>query len=320
MIIATHLLALVLAIIIDQLIGDPRWLPHPVRGFGRMIKGMDWALNRGKLKKLNGVMMLVILLAITFILAYGAVRYAYSVSLVFGVFIEAVLISTTISARGLKEAGLSVHEPLMRGDLEEARAKLSWIVGRDTEQLPHTEIVRGTVETVAENTSDGITAPLFFAFIGGAPLALLYRAVNTCDSMVGYKNERYKDFGWASARFDDLLNYVPARLTALLMAAGWRKKEKFTFSWLKEQAGHHPSTNSGWGEAAVAGILGIRLGGTNFYKGQVSYRPFIGRAKYALKPIHIERTIEIMQRAVVWFTIVLLAAGGICIVAAQSWS
>ncbi|WP_062232625.1 adenosylcobinamide-phosphate synthase CbiB [Fictibacillus sp. FJAT-27399] len=320
MIIALHLLSLILALIIDQLIGDPRWLPHPVRGFGKMISLIDQALNRGSWKRLKGLIMLFILLSITLVLTFIIVRYAYSIHLALGIFIESVLISTTIAARGLKEAGLSVYTPLLRGDLEEARKKLSWIVGRDTEHLPHSEIVRGTVETVAENTSDGVTAPLFFAFIGGAPLALLYRAVNTCDSMVGYKNERYKDFGWASARLDDLLNYVPARLTALLMAAGGLGGKRFTLSWLKEQARNHPSPNSGWGEAAVAGILGIRLGGTNYYKGQVSYRPFIGRQTYSLKAIHIERTIAIMQRAVMWFTIVLIAAGGMYIVAAQSWS
>ncbi|MDN4072157.1 adenosylcobinamide-phosphate synthase CbiB [Fictibacillus terranigra] len=317
---ALHLLSMLIALIIDQLIGDPRWLPHPVRGFGKLISVMDRVLNRGKWKKLKGSIMLFIILSITLVLTFIIVRIAYSINHVLGVFIESMFISTTIAARGLKEAGLSVLVPLKRGDVQEARKKLSWIVGRDTEHLPPAEIVRGAVETVAENTSDGITAPLFFAFIGGAPLALVYRAVNTCDSMVGYKNERYKDFGWASARFDDVLNYVPARLTALLMAAGWLGKKRLTLSWLKEQAKNHPSPNSGWSEAAVAGVLGIRLGGTNYYKGQVSYRPYIGRPIYSLKAIHIERTIAIMQRTVLWFTIVLIAAGGMYIVAAQSWS
>ncbi|MDN4525765.1 adenosylcobinamide-phosphate synthase CbiB [Fictibacillus fluitans] len=318
--ISLHLLSIVLAQIIDQLIGDPGWLPHPVKGFGKMISWLDRALNRGNNKKLKGLLMLFLILAITLVLSFLLVSYAYSVHLVLGVCIESLLISTTIAARGLKEAGRSVYDPLVRGDLEEARTKLSWIVGRDTQGLSSQEIVRGAVETVAENTSDGVTAPLFFAFIGGAPLALLYRAVNTCDSMVGYKNDRYRDFGWASARLDDVLNYIPARLTALLMVFGAMIHKRLTFSWLKEQAGHHPSPNSGWGEAAVAGLLGIRLGGTNIYNGRVSYRPFIGRAEYSLEPVHIEQTIVIMQQAVTWFTITLLAAGGIYIVAAYSWS
>ncbi|RXZ01957.1 cobalamin biosynthesis protein CobD [Fictibacillus sp. S7] len=320
MMIALHLLSIVLALIIDQLIGDPRWLPHPVKGFGKMISRLDRALNRGNYKKLKGLFMLFLILAITLALSFFLIFFAYSVHMILGVCLESILISTTIAARGLKEAGRSVYDPLVRGDLEEARTKLSWIVGRDTQGLPSQEIVRGVVETVAENTSDGVTAPLFFAFIGGAPLALLYRAVNTCDSMVGYKNDRYKDFGWASARLDDVLNYIPARLTAFLMVFHAMMKKRLTFAWLKEEARHHPSPNSGWGEAAVAGLLGIRLGGTNYYNGLVSYRPFIGRAQYSLKPIHIEKTIVIMQQAVTWFTIILLAAGGIYIVAAQSWS
>ncbi|SDM99878.1 adenosylcobinamide-phosphate synthase [Fictibacillus solisalsi] len=320
MMISLHLLSIVLALIIDQLIGDPRWLPHPVKGFGKMISWLDRSLNGGNFQRLKGLCMLFLILAVTLLFSYVLVSFAYSIHLVVGVCVESLLISTTIAARGLKEAGRSVYEPLVRGDLEEARTKLSWIVGRDTQGLPSQEIVRGTVETVAENTSDGVTAPLFFAFIGGAPLALLYRAVNTCDSMVGYKNERYKDFGWASARLDDVLNYLPARLTAFLMVFNAMMKKRLTFAWLKEQARHHPSPNSGWGEAAVAGLLGIRLGGTNYYKGQVSYRPFIGRAQNSLNPIHIEKTIVIMQQAVTWFTIILLAAGGIYIVAAQSWS
>ncbi|WP_331710060.1 adenosylcobinamide-phosphate synthase CbiB [Fictibacillus phosphorivorans] len=314
-----HLISIVLAVCIDQVIGDPRWLPHPVRGFGKMISTAERLLNKGRHKRKKGVLMLLSVLFITCTLSMCVVWAAYHLHVVIGILIESVLIATTIAAKGLKEAGLSVYDPLIREDMKEARFKLSWIVGRDTDQLQQSEIVRGTVETIAENTSDGVTSPLFFALIGGAPLAFVYRAVNTCDSMVGYKNDRFLEFGWASARFDDLLNYIPARLTGWLMILGNRKKKKIRVSWLKQEAKNHPSPNSGWGEAAVAGILGIQLGGTNTYKGVVSHRPVIGEAYSDLEPVHIVESISIMEKAVVWFTVFLLATGGIFLAVTESW-
>jgi len=315
-----HLVSIVIAVGIDQIIGDPRWLPHPVRGFGKMISSGEKHLNQGRYKRQKGVLMLLKVLLITVILSMFVVWAAYHVHVVVGILIESVLIATTIATKGLKEAGLTVYDPLMEGDIEKARFKLSWIVGRDTDHLQPPDIVRGAVETIAENTSDGITSPLFFALIGGAPLALLYRAVNTCDSMVGYKNDKFLEFGWASAKLDDLLNYLPARLTSWLMILGNRKKQKVKMAWLKREAKNHPSPNSGWGEAAVAGILGIQLGGMSTYKGIVSHRPFIGEAHSALEPIHIVQSIAVMQKAVVWFTIFLLLTGGIYLAVTQSWS
>lgn len=314
-----HFISIIIAVFIDQLIGDPRWLPHPVRGFGKLISTGERLLNKGRYKKQKGVLMLVSVLIITYILSMGVVWGAYQIHWLTGILVESFLIAATIAARGLKEAGLSVYDPLVRGDIKEARFKLSWIVGRDTDQLHQPDIVRGAVETIAENTSDGITSPLFFALLGGAPLALLYRAVNTCDSMVGYKNDKFLEFGWASARLDDLLNYIPARLTGLLMILGNRKRKPVSLIWLKKEAKNHPSPNSGWGEAAVAGILSIQLGGTNTYKGVVSHRPVIGEAHTELEPLHIVQSISIMQKAVVWFILFLLAIGGIYLAVTQSW-
>jgi adenosylcobinamide-phosphate synthase len=306
-----HMICIVIAICIDQLMGDPRWFPHPVRGFGKLIKIGDRRLNKGEQRKAKGTVMLITLLFVTLALSMAAVWWAYHIHWWAGILTESFLISATIAARGLREAGMSVYDPLIARDLKEARFKLSWIVGRDTDQLDQPNIVRGAVETIAENTSDGVTAPLFFALLGGAPLALLYRAVNTCDSMVGYKNDRYLEFGWASARFDDLLNYIPARLTGLLMIAGNRKTRRIPVSWLKIEAKRHPSPNSGWGEAAVAGILGIQLGGTNTYKGMASNRPLIGQPHVPLEPEHIKQSISIMQKTVVLFTLFLIGMGGI---------
>nr|WP_040340272.1 adenosylcobinamide-phosphate synthase CbiB [Fictibacillus macauensis] len=315
-----HTLALSLAVLIDQLIGDPRWLPHPVIGFGKIIAALDRLWNKGRYRKLKGVAMLLCLLFLTVSCAYVVVHFAYRLHPLFGIAIESILIATTIAAKGLKEAGQSVANPLRQGDMPEARKKLSWIVGRDTDTLTEAEIARGTVETVAENTSDGVTAPLFFAFIGGAPLALLYRAVNTCDSMVGYKNEQYHAFGWASARLDDVLNYIPARLTGLLMLIVPITPTYVSFTWLRRQAKNHPSPNSGWCEAGVAGRLGIQLGGTNYYKGRVSHRPLIGEANVVLAVAHIEKTTMMMQRTVWAFWGVLIALGGLYAIFTKPWS
>ena len=172
-------------------------------------------------------MFLIVLLAVFVTYMCLLPWLAYQIHPFVGIIVESILISTTIAHKSLKDAALEVYDPLQKEDYTEARLKLSYIVGRDTEQLDESEIVRGTVETVAENTSDGVTAPMFWAWIGGAPFALLYRAINTCDSMVGYKNEKYSDFGWASASMDDVVNWIPSRLTGFIML--WpidRKKQK----------------------------------------------------------------------------------------------
>jgi len=232
-----------------------------------------------------------------------------------GIAIEAILIWTTIAEKSLKEAALTVYDPLQKGELNEARHKLSYIVGRDTDQLDEQGIVRATIETVAENTSDGVTAPLFYALIGGAPLALLYRAVNTCDSMVGYKNEKYMEFGWASAKLDDLLNLIPSRLTSMCMLFSNRGVHSSFFQTAKlvlRDAKKHPSPNSGWGEAAVAALLGIQLGGLNFYKGIRSDRAKMGEPYLPVSDQHILQANGILSRTVLAF-LLLLWIGGIFI-------
>jgi adenosylcobinamide-phosphate synthase len=222
------------------------------------------------------------------------------------------LISTTIAIKGLASAGKSVKEPLAEGDLVRARKSLSMIVGRDTEHLEESEIVRGAVETVSENTVDGITAPLFWALIGGAPLAMAYRAVNTLDSMVGYKNEQYFQFGWASARLDDIVNWLPARLTALTMwfsslfIRGSRHRDAWKITW--SDAGKHPSPNSGWSEAMVAGLMGVQLGGVNYYKGRISERAQMGNPTRKLVISDIDKAICYMHGGWIGFLGLLLIA------------
>ncbi len=322
MTILTHVYAITLAFCLDLLIGDPPKWPHPVKWMGTFIGRLDQKLNTGLHKKRNGIIMLLTVLLLVFGITVVLTYIAYELHVIAGVLVEAILISTTIAQKSLRGAGMEVFSPLVAGNMTEARLKLSYIVGRDTEKLDESEIVRGTVETVAENTSDGITAPLFWAFIGGAPLAMVYRAINTCDSMVGYRNEKYSEFGWASARLDDVVNWIPSRITGFLMLLGypsryhhWKKRWYILFT----DAKRHPSPNSGWTEAAVAALLGVELGGRNVYKGVISHRAKMGEKLVPLKAIHIKKTIHIMHLASFLF-LMLIWLGGVFIVITNAWS
>ncbi len=294
------------AIIIDWIIGDPRWLPHPVILIGRGISGLErlWLKLPGtaitdrpvdgaigdrdnpgleehaRKQRIRGVWLTVVITGASFIIVWGCCAALASLHPWLGYAAHIWLISTTIAVKGLKDAAMLVYEPLARGDLSEARRYVGYIVGRDTAELNEAEVSRAAVETVAENTIDAFVSPIVFALLGGAPLAMFYRATNTLDSMVGYKNEKYRHFGWASARWDDVMNYIPARIGGLLLvlasllrggmsaARAWRAMKKF--------AGLHPSPNSGIPESVVAGALGIELGGLNRYGDRISERARMG--------------------------------------------
>lgn len=316
-----HLYALTLAFFLDLFIGDPPDWPHPVKWIGSLINKLDRAFNKGINKKRKGLFMLLVILLIVLAVTGVTVGLAYWMHPLVGIIWEALIISTTIAQKSLKQAGMDVLRPLVKKDMVKARVKLSYIVGRDTADLDESEIVRGTVETVAENTSDGITAPLFWAAIGGAPLAIMYRAINTCDSMVGYKNDKYEDFGWASAKLDDVVNWIPSRLTGVLMLLGSRSSHhswKRCWEILFHDAKKHPSPNSGWCEAGVAALLGVQLGGRNVYKGVVSNRARMGIPIVPLEAIHIQKTITVMHRASFSF-LLMLWLGGIMLAITYSW-
>jgi adenosylcobinamide-phosphate synthase len=223
------------------------------------------------------------------------------------------LASMTLAARDLWDHVRAVDDPLQAGDLPAARGAVAMIVGRDTAELSESEVARATVETVAESAADGVIAPLFYLAIGGAPLALAYKAVNTLDSMVGHQDQRYADFGWASARLDDLINWIPARLSAVLLILGaglvTGQLERVRNGWrvFRRDGGNHPSPNSGRPEAAMAGILRVKLGGTNFYDGIAQDRPVLGQEERDAKPGDIMLAAKIMVAASV--TGVFLAAG-----------
>lgn len=287
---------LFLAYLVDLVVGDPSFPPHPVVLIGKGISCAERRLRpyctTSRREKGAGIVLLLFIVGSTYLLTYGVIRLAYFVHFAFGDLLAVWLLSTTLANKGLQQAALSVYRPLIAGDLEGARRAVSMIVGRDTERLDASGVTRATVETVAENLSDGIVAPLFYACIGGAPLAMAYKAVNTLDSMVGHKDERYLHFGWASARFDDLANFLPARITGLLLlAAGIILRGNVREGWraMREDTGNHPSPNGGVPEGAMAGLLGVQLGGLNYYKGVPSFRGYLGRPNEPLSPAHIRK-------------------------------
>lgn len=310
----SHILAIAFGLLLDRLIGDPPHWPHPVRWIGIAVSKLTKRWNRPPQAFRNGFIMITVLSATVFAAVLIIVISAYSIHPVFGIAVEAVLIASGLAQKSLKDAAEEVYEPLANKDFMLARKKLSWIVGRDTENLDEAEITRGVVETVSENTSDGVTAPLFWAFLLGAPGLWLYKTVNTCDSMVGYKNEEFQKFGFASARLDDALNFIPSRITGfliLLLTANKRKldmRQRFA-EWLRD-APKHPSPNSGWLEAATAVQLGVQLGGVNSYSGVASVRAHMGTPVYKLEAHHIKEAVRHMHIAAIGFFI-LFAIGGI---------
>ncbi|MHB8156289.1 MAG: adenosylcobinamide-phosphate synthase CbiB [Desulfocucumaceae bacterium] len=300
----------VLAFLADLAVGDPPRMPHPVVMLGNMISALEKILYRarGVAGLAGGAFMAALVVGFAYASAALVLHYLRSVSPWLAAPVEIWLISTTIAAKGLSVAAGDVMRPLAAYDLDRARLMVARIVGRDTSSMDARGITRATVETVAENTVDGVIAPLFYALIGGAPLALAYRAVNTLDSMVGYRNDRYLYFGRFSARLDDAANYIPARISGvMLLAAAWvtGRRAGAALRAVRRDAPKHPSPNSGIPEAAVAGALGVRLGGINTYGGRESFRQYMGDDLYPLSPAHIRGAIDLMYMS----SFLTLAAG-----------
>lgn len=299
----------VVAFLIDSCIGDPRSRFHPVVLIGILIFVLEKFLRRdsdGYIKKIcKGGLLVAIVLVVT----YGvglAIVYLLSLSGSFtlNVFFQALALSFMITPRSLAEAGNELYNFLTAGNLAMARYKVGWIVGRDTNYLNEAEVVRATVETVSENTVDGIISPLFYFAVGGLPLAIAYRAVNTMDSMLGYKNEKYLYFGRVAARMDDVANFIPARITAALFIASalvLNLDFKNAFQMMWRDASKHPSPNGGYAEATVAGALNIRLGGINSYFGVPHFRAYMGDPVEFLQPQHILSAIRMMYTATIIF-------------------
>lgn len=308
---------LFMAAVVDALVGDPHWLPHPIRMMGRCIAWLDHEIRtlcRSAIGlRLAGICLAMGLPTVTFVLAAMIIEEAEQFAGWLGSALSIILASMTLAARDLWDHVRAVKVPLQAGDLPSARRAVAMIVGRDTVGLSQSEVARATVETVAESLADGVIAPLMYLSIGGVPLALAYKAINTLDSMIGHRNPRYADLGWASARFDDLANWLPARLAAIavMLGAGLMtgQREPIRRGWrvFIRDGGKHPSPNSGRPEAAMAGVLGVRLGGTNFYDGIPQDRPILGFEGRRVEPDDIVPAAKLMAIASV--LVGLLAIG-----------
>ena len=268
------------AFAMDLLLGDPRTLPHPVRWMGKAIELFEPVFRKISVsRKLAGALFCAFLVLLTGVLAIGLLYVAQWIHPWLKLTLEVILIYFCISIRSLEDAAMEIHAMLLQNEVEEARKKVAMIVGRDVTQYEEEGISRAVVETVAENLVDGVIAPLFFAAIGGAPLALVYKMVNTLDSMVGYKNDKYMDFGKASARLDDVLNIIPARLSVPIIVLATHLLSGMGHRCLKTavlEGANHSSPNAGYPEAAFAGALAVKLNGPNYYNGKLVEKPYIG--------------------------------------------
>ena len=314
-----NILSIYIGYITDLIVGDPYSFPHPVRYIGKLIRYVEKKVRKvaktDKGLKIGGFVLWFFTVIPTYLITYLIIKLSSFNTYVY-VFVNAFIIYTTLATKCLKDEAVKIYRVLKTGDLEQSRIQLSYIVGRDTEHLSEKEIIRATVETVSENTVDGIIAPMFYAFIGGAPLAMAYKAVNTLDSTVGYKNEKYIHIGFASAKIDDIANYIPARISVLLMSIGslvlgynYKNAVKIAIRDRK----NHKSPNCAFSEGAVAGALGIQLGGTNIYFGQEVYKPTIGEKDREIESDDIVKTNRIMYATSIASMIVFTLIYVLCV-------
>lgn len=303
-----HMLAFILGFLLDLLIGDPHWLFHPVRLMGRLTGFLERTLYRrespGKEKKEMGQGIALVCLVLSAAgAASGALLVgAYHLHPCMGFFVETIMTYQILAIKCLKVESMKVYDALKKGNLTEAKKAVSMIVGRDTEALDETGVARAAVETVAENTSDGVIAPMLYLAVGGPVLGFLYKAVNTMDSMVGYQNDRYLFFGRAAAKLDDAVNYLPARISALLIIlAAFLPGRAFcgrkAYRIFRRDRFLHESPNSAQTEAACAGALQIQLGGDASYFGKIHHKPAIGDAIRPVETEDIKRANRLMYRA-----------------------
>lgn len=294
-----RVLPIVLGFLLDQRLGDPHHWPHPIRWIGTLIMWLEEQLRRclRQHEKVAGSILVLTVLIVATLLPASLLFIGYRINIGLGIAIESVLCYYLLAARALKDESMKVYEALEKEELEEARQAVSMIVGRDTDCLSETGIIKAAVETVAENTSDGVTAPLFYMLLGGAPLGFFYKAANTMDSMIGYKNDRYLQFGRLAAKLDDVLNYIPARLTAFLMIiaaylCGLDGNKAYKI-WKRDRY-HHASPNSAQTEAVCAGALHIQLAGDAYYFGKLCKKQTIGDHERLVECADIKRANRLM--------------------------
>ncbi len=273
--------AMAAAYTLDYFIGDPRHLPHPVRFLGAAIDCLEKAVRRlfntPRGLKFGGALLLVVTVAGAVVLTVSLLAAAYRFHLAAGLVLETYIIFTVLAGGDLRNHVLAVEKNLCKGKLEKARASAALLVSRDTGALDESGVSRAALESLFENSADGLVAPFLFASVGGPAAAVFYKTVNTLDSMLGYKTEEYEDLGFFAAKTDDILNFIPARLTALYIILAGAVGGRWQEGWrvLVADCGKHDSPNSAWPEAAAAGVLGIRFGGKDYYRGKIIDRPLI---------------------------------------------
>mgnify|MGYP003618858555 FL=1 len=307
-------LAIASGFILDLIFGDPHWLPHPICLIGNLIAYMEKLLRKifGSDKSnllFGGLVLVLIVTTFSFVVPYFILKWAASLNPLLAFALETIMFYQSFATKCLETESMKVYKELKNGDLAAARKQLSWIVGRDTQELSAEEVTKAAVETVAENTADGIIAPMFFMFIGGAPLAFLYKSINTMDSMVGYKNDKYLYFGRCAARLDDIANYIPARLAGIFMIAA-----SFFLNYDYKEAAkifmrdryNHLSPNSAQTESVCAGALNIQLGGGHFYFGKFVPKDTIGDDIRAVKADDIKSINNLMYLTAI-ISLVILA-------------
>ena len=307
MIISRIAFIIIIAFALDCIIGDPQNPFHPIRIIGGGIAFGIKLYKKFKVKShalqfIMGTALSLIIICLSFALTWQITRGLYAVNFWLGLITEAVICYFLIAPKALKTESMKVCRSLEAGDIEDARKNLSYIVGRDTKNLSKPEIVKAAVETVAENLSDGVIAPLIFIFIGGAPLGMAYKAVNTLDSMIGYRNEDFEFFGKFAARFDDVVNFIPARISAVFMIAGSFIIGADTAGAIrvyKRDRRNHKSPNAAQTESVCAGALGLCLGGDSVYKGQLVHKPTIGDDVNEPEPNHIAAANHLMYAATI---------------------
>lgn len=295
-----NILIMILGYIMDLVFGDPYWFPHPVRFIGKLISKTEKFIRKHAKSeeslKYWGILMWLVPVVTTALVTALIVKIA-SFNKYVEIFVSAFIIYTTLSTKCLKDEATKIYKVLETGDIKKSRVQLSYIVGRDTTNLSQSEIIRATVETVAENTVDGTISPMFYGFLFGPVGAMTYKAINTLDSMVGYKNDKYLNLGCVSAKLDDVANFIPARLTAIFMPLGaflCGMNGLNSFKIAIRDRKNHKSPNCAFAEGAAAGAIGVQLGGTNIYFGQEVYKPTIGDKKRELENYDIVRMNKLM--------------------------
>ena len=315
-----HLAAIIGGFILDLIFGDPHWLPHPICLIGNLIGFLERNL-RPKLAPnktallVGGALMVIIVLVISFVVPMAILLAAAMVSPWLAFALETIMCYQIFATKCLRDESMHVYDALRKQDIADARVKLSWIVGRDTQNLDEEEITKGAVETVAENTADGIIAPMLYMFLGGVPLAFLYKGINTMDSMVGYKNDKFLYFGRCAAKLDDLANLIPARITGLVMIVaafllGLDGKNAWKVFWRDRY--NHLSPNSAMTESVTAGALNIQLGGDHFYFGKLVHKDTIGDDIRPVCPEDIVKTNNLLYVTAVLCLVLFSAIYLVC--------